>query len=331
MHFQNPWFLALIPIVLVLLIYSKKQEHVPAFVFPSDDLLKNMRPSFKVRLREAMVFMRIVSLVLIILALGRPQQMIEESVIETEGIDIVLALDTSSSMLAEDFELRGTRSNRLDVVKEVVKDFIANRTNDRIALIAFAARAYTVSPLTLDYGWLMQNLERVTIGMIEDGTAIGSGLSSALIRLKDTVSKSKVVVLLTDGRNNAGRISPLMAAEAAAALNMKVYTIGAGTRGLAPYPAKDPFGNTVYRPVKIEIDEDVLKEIADKTGAQYFRATDTGSLREIYKEIDQLEKTTMEQKGYREYRELFHLFLVPGLFMVILELILNNTFLRRIP
>ena len=331
MHFQNPWFLALIPIVLALLMYGKKKEHAPAFVFPSDALLKNIRLSFKVRLRQAMVIVRIASLVLIIIALGRPQQMIEESAIETEGIDIVLALDTSTSMLAEDFERGGKRSNRLDVVKEVVKDFIADRTGDRIALIAFAARAYTVSPLTLDYGWLMQNLDRISIGMIEDGTAIGSGLSSALIRLKDTVSKSKVVILLTDGRNNAGKISPLMAAEAAAALNMKVYTIGAGTRGLAPYPAKDPFGNTVYRQVKIEIDEDILKEIAEKTGAQYFRATDTRSLRDIYSEIDKLEKTTMEEKGYSEYKELFYLFLVPGLFILILELILNNTFLRRIP
>ena len=174
-------------------------------------------------------------------------------------------------------------------------------------------------------------MERVKIGMIEDGTAIGSGLSSALNRLKDTDAKSKVVILLTDGINNAGSISPATAAEAAGALNIKVYTIGAGTKDLAPYPAKDMFGNIVYQQVRIEIDEEILQDIADKTKARYFRATDTKSLRNIYREIAKLEKTPIEEKGYIEYKELFHLFLIPGLFLLIIEAILNNTVLRRIP
>jgi Ca-activated chloride channel family protein len=243
----------------------------------------------------------------------------------------VLAVDTSTSMLAEDFELGGERENRLVVVKEVMKDFISNRHSDRIGIVAFASGAYTVSPLTLDYGWLIQNLDRVKIGMIEDGTAVGLGVSSALNRLKDTEAKGKVVIVLTDGRNNAGNISPLMAAEAAKALNIKVYTIGAGTKGLAPYPAKDFFGNTVYRQVKIEIDEETLKRIANATDARYFRATDTKSLRSIYDEIDKLETTPIEEKGYTEYKELFHLFLIPGLVLLMLEVILKNTVLRRIP
>lgn len=331
MHFQDPWVLILAPVAAALMIYSWRTETPPAFRFSAGRLLVGLRPTYKVRLYQGMIFIRIAVVVLIIAALGRPQLMIEESQIETEGIDIVLAIDTSSSMLAEDFELDGSRANRLEAVRDVVEDFIDNRSSDRIGIIAFASRAYTISPLTLDYGWLVQNLERVKIGMIEDGTAIGSGMSSALNRLKDTEAKSKVVILLTDGRNNAGRISPLTAAEAAGALDIKIYTIGAGTRGLAPYPAKDMFGNTVYRSVRIDIDEETLTKIAEKTGARYFRATDTESLRDIYAEIDELETTPIEEKGYVEYRELFHLFLIPGLILLILEVLLRNTLLRRIP
>ncbi len=278
-----------------------------------------------------MILFRIAALVFIVIALCRPQQMIEESRIETEGIDIIIAIDTSTSMLAEDFELKGKRTNRLEAVKEVVKEFIENRISDRIGIIAFAAKAYTVSPLTLDYGWLIQTLDRVKIGLIEDGTAIGSGLGSSLSRLKDTEAKSKVVILLTDGRNNAGKISPLTAAEAASALDIKVYTIGAGTKGYAPYPDRDLFGNKVYRRVQIEIDEETLKSIAGKASGLYFRATDTNSLRSIYKEIDLLEKTEIEESGYIEYKEMFHWFLIPGLILILLEVILNNTVLRRIP
>ncbi len=331
MSFQDPWILIMAPVVAALMIYSWRTESHPAFRFSTGRLLDGLSSTYKVKLYRGIIFFRIAALVLIIFALGRPQLIIEESEIETEGIDIVLAIDTSTSMLAEDFELGGSRANRLEAVREVVSDFIDNRHSDRIGIIAFASRAYTVSPLTLDYGWLVQNLERVKIGMIEDGTAIGLGMSSALNRLKDTEAKSKVVILLTDGRNNAGRISPLTAAEAAGALDIKVYTIGAGTRGLAPYPAQDRFGNTVYRSVRIDIDEETLKKIAEKTGARYFRATDTESLRDIYAEIDELEKTPIEEKGYVEYRELFYLFLLPGLFLLVLEILLRNTLLRRIP
>lgn len=331
MHLNDPWFLVLLPLVAALVIYAKKRERDPSVLFPSKKLFSDLKPTFKVRLSRSLVLLRISALLLIVLALCRPMSVIEETRIETEGIDIVLAIDTSSSMLAEDFTLGGNRENRLEVVKNVVKNFISMRHSDRIGIVAFASRAYMVSPLTLDYEWLMHNLERVKIGIIEDGTAIGSGLSAAINRLKDTDAKSKIVILLTDGRNNAGRISPLTAAEASSALNIKVYTIGAGTKGLAPYPVKDIFGNTVYQSVKIDIDDETLRKIAEKTGAKYFRATDTESLKDIYSQIDELEKTKIEETGYREFRELFHFFLLPGLALLILEIMLNNTILRRMP
>ncbi|MEW6601668.1 MAG: VWA domain-containing protein, partial [Nitrospirota bacterium] len=303
----------------------------PSLRFPTGSLLEGLKTTPRLRFFRGIIFLRMASLFLIIIALARPQLMLQERSIETEGIDIVLAIDTSTSMLAEDFELGGKRNNRLEVVRDVVKDFISHRRSDRIGIVAFAGNAYTVAPLTLDYGWLMQNLERVKIGMTEDGTAIGSGISTALNRLKDSEAKGKVVILLTDGRNNAGKISPLTAADAARALNIKVYTIGAGSKGLVPYPAKDFFGNTFYRQVQIDIDDETLKKIAEKTKALYYRATDTKSLRNIYAEIDRIEKTPIEEKGYTEYKELFHLFLVPALLLLLSEVILRNTWLRRIP
>ena len=268
---------------------------------------------------------------LLVLALARPRVPLEEARIQTEGIDIILTIDCSSSMLAEDFKIAGRRENRLEVVKKVVENFIKERKSDRIGIITFAVRAYTVCPLTLDHQWLIKNLERIKIGAIEDGTAIGSAISSSLNRLKDTEAKSRIIILLTDGINNAGRISPLTAAEAATALGIKIYTIGAGVKGLAPYPMRGFWGETVYQNVKIEIDETMLKEIARVSGGKYFRATDTKSLEEIYKEIDALEKTPVEETGFQEYKELFPVFLMLGLILLMSEIILSNTILRKLP
>jgi len=332
MIFKDPWVLIAVLLLLPLVLFYKRGlRKFPGVRFSSGEFLKVLRTSYKIPLYKNIIFLRAAALLFIIVSLARPQGPLEESVVETEGIDIVLAIDTSTSMLAEDFAAGGIRQNRLDAVKDVVKGFINKRSNDRIGLVAFAAKAYTVCPLTLDYGWLLQNLNRVKIGMIKDGTAIGSGLSSALNRLKETEAKSKIVILLTDGRNNAGKISPAVAAEAASALNIKVYTIGAGTRGYARFPAKDMFGRTVYQKVRIEIDEDILKDIAAKTKARYYRATDAESLREIYKEIDTLEKTPVEEKGYMQYRELFPSFLSYGIILLFLEIIVSNTILRRVP
>jgi Ca-activated chloride channel family protein len=331
MTFRNPLFLALIPVVIFVILYAKKRNTLGGFRFSSAELVKGLRPSLKVALSERLIYLRLLAAALIVLALARPQSPVEDSKIQTQGIDIVLAVDCSTSMLAEDFRINGRRQNRLDVVKQVVSSFVKARENDRIAIVAFAARAYTVCPLTLDYDWLFTNLERIESGMLEDGTAIGSGIATSLNRLRNSRAKSKVIILLTDGRNNTGSISPLTAAEAAKALKVKVYTIGAGSKGLVPYPVRDIFGNKVYQQIQIDLDEDTLVKIASITGGRYYRATDTESLRNIYSEIDKLEKTPIQQKGYLEYNELFGVFLVAGLALLFLEIVLANTVLGKVP
>lgn len=331
MQFHNPFIFILLPLAIAVIFYYKGKKPASGLRFSSGELLGNLKSSFKLKLAQNLFFLRILSISFIILAIARPSAPVQDSKIQSEGIDIVLAIDCSTSMLAEDFKLAGKRQNRIEVVKDVVKDFIRGRSQDRIAAVVFGARAYTVCPLTLDYNWLLENIERIKAGMVEDGTAIGSGIATSLARLKDTKAKSKIIILLTDGRNNTGKISPQTAKEMAKALKIKVYTIGAGSRGMVPYPVKDFFGNTVYQPVQIDIDEDLLMKIAQDTGAKYFRAQDTESLREIYKEIDRMEKFEIEDKGYLEYNELFLYFLIPGLVVLFLEIILANTFLRKLP
>lgn len=331
MIIQNPLFLLLIPVSAAIIYYSRRNKRLPGIRFSSERFLKVGNPTFKIVCSRYLWVLRLLVFILFAFALARFRLPIEESKIQIEGVDIILVLDTSTSMLAEDFTLCGKRANRLDVVKDVVEDFIRGRKNDRIGIVAFAARAYTVSPLTLDYGWLLENLKRVKIGMIEDGTAIGSALSAALKRIEDTKAKNKIIILLTDGINNAGKISPSLAAEAAKALKIKVYTIGAGTKGMAPYPMKDFFGNIVRQPVKIDIDEDSLIKISSTTEGKYFRATDTKSLKEIYYEIDRMEKTPIEEKGYMEYRELFPVFVSIAMGFLFIEVLLHNTILRRVP
>lgn len=276
-------------------------------------------------------YFRILSIVLFLIALARPCLVSEETQYKTEGVDIVLAIDISGSMAAEDFTIKGRRVNRLEVVKDVVSNFIGGRKHDRIGLIAFSALAYTVSPLTIDYSWVRANLERIKLGLIKDGTAIGSAISSSLSRLQESEAKSKIVILLTDGMNNSGKMDPVSAAQAAKALGIKIYTIGAGTKGKAPFPVLDMFGRQAYQMVTIDIDEEMLQKIALITGGKYFRATDTASLREIYKEIDMLEKTEIEEFGYREYQELFVYVVLGALGLLLVELLLSNTLLMRLP
>jgi Ca-activated chloride channel family protein len=246
-------------------------------------------------------------------------------------VDIVLAIDTSTSMLAEDFKVASRRINRFDVVRQVVKEFIQKRKDDRIGMIAFAARAYTVCPLATDYTWINENLDRVRVGMIEDATAIGSALASSSNRLRTSKTKSKIIILLTDGVNNAGTISPQVAAEAARALGIKVYTIGVGSKGLVPYPFKDMYGRIVYQNIPIEIDEEMLKKIASITNGKYYHATDTETLRKIYDDINRLEKSAIEHFGYREYSELFYIFLIPALLILMVEILLANTVFMKVP
>ncbi|HYD48241.1 MAG TPA: VWA domain-containing protein, partial [Terriglobales bacterium] len=275
--------------------------------------------------------LRLAALALVIVALARPQLGKGETEYTGYGIDIMLAVDISSSMLAEDFEIDGQRVNRLVAVKSVVDKFVERRAGDRIGLVLFAARPYTQCPLTLDHGWVRKNLATAEIGLIEDGTAIGSALATAARRLELSNAKSKVIILLTDGQSNAGKVAPLTAADAVKVLGIKVYTIGAGTRGLAPYPARDFFGNKVYQPVQVDIDEKTLQQIADTTGGRYFRATDLESLEGIYKEIDLLERTEFKAPEYLEYIELYPWLVLPALLLLLTELGLGHTLLRRLP
>jgi Ca-activated chloride channel family protein len=314
-----------------LIVYVLKAPRGPSFTFPSKDLMQGCPPTLRLRLSRTVIFMRGIAIALVIIALARPQSVLDQTRTVSEGVDIVLALDTSTSMLAEDFRIGANRVNRFDLVREVVKEFIKKRKDDRIGMVAFAARAYTACPLSTDYEWLYENLDRIKVGMIEDATAVGSALASSLNRLKSSKTKSKIIILLTDGINNAGNISPVTAAEAAKAMKVKVYTIGVGTKGLVPYPMKDMYGRTVYQNIPIEIDEESLRKIADETGGKYYRATDTESLKSIYDEINKLEKSNIEHFGYRQYNELFYFFLVPGLIILALEIFLSNTVFLKVP
>ncbi len=331
MIFKDPWILILLPIFLPLLFLVHARQKAPALRFPSTDIVSSLGNTWKTRFVRLPFYLRLLAVALFIVALAGPRAVLEESKVKAEGIDIVLALDASGSMAAEDFTLNGKRMNRLEIIKAVVKEFIQARQHDRLGLVAFGGRAYTVSPLTTDYTWLRANLDRVGLEMVEDGTAIGSAIASGVARLKKSNAKSKVIILLTDGINNAGKVNPIAAAQAAKALGIKAYTIGAGTNGYAPFPARDLWGRLVYQKIPVQIDEELLRQIAKLTGGEYFRATDTESLRRVYQQIDQLEKVEIEELMYREYRELFGFFLWGALALALLELVLANTLLLRLP
>ncbi|OGX08889.1 MAG: hypothetical protein A2Z88_10065 [Omnitrophica WOR_2 bacterium GWA2_47_8] len=332
MEFKDPWILLLIPVCLGVVYYFYRANTQPTLRFSSVDSFSKIGNSWKVLVSERMIFLRLIVLALFLISLAGPRKVLEKTETSAEGIDIVLAVDASGSMAAEDFRINNRRVNRLEVVKNVVEEFIDQRKADRIGLVVFAAHAFTVCPVTTDHEWLKSNLERVELGSLgQDGTAIGSSISSAVGRLKTSKAKSKVVILLTDGVNNAGTIDPLTAAKAAKTFGIKIYTIGAGSKDLVPFPAQDLWGRTVYQNVQIDMDEALLKRIAQETGAEYFRATDTESLKEIYQQIDRLEKTKIEQFGYKEYKELFPYFFVAALLLLLAELVLTHTVLMRIP
>jgi Ca-activated chloride channel family protein len=268
----------------------------------------------------------------LIVALARPQLGRTLERIQASGVDIMLVLDVSGSMMAEDYTIGSSRVNRIDAVKRVTQQFIEARPNDRIGIIAFAGRPYLVSPLTLDHEWLIRNLDRVQLGLVEDGTAIGSALASAVSRLKDRDSKTKLIVLLTDGANNAGKVLPLTSAEAAKALGMKIYTVGAGSDGPVPVPVgKDMFGKTVYRKMVFDFDEKLLDQIAKIGDGKYFRAADTDTMDKTFREIDRMEKTKIEVEKSADYRDLFPLFLALGVILLGAEAVLSQTLWRRLP
>ncbi len=329
-EFRDPSFLIFL-IYIPFLVYRYFKRQYGTVRFSSISNLKQIERSWALWGRHSLLLLRCITVLLLVLALARPQKGREETMVNAEGIDIILTVDVSGSMKAEDFRMDGKPRNRLYVVKEVVRDFIEGRQNDRIGIVTFARRPYTLCPLTLDYGWLIQQLDRAQIGIVRGGTAIGSAIATSVNRLRESTGKSKVVILLTDGRNNTGRVDPITAADAASALKVKIYTIGAGTKGLAPVPVRDFLGNRTFERRQMDIDEASLKEIARKTGGRYFRATDTESLRQIYKEIDEMETVKVEMEEYREYKDFYSYLLILAIITLMFEKILANTRFRRLP
>ena len=329
MRFANPLFLLLLPIIPLLVwdYFRRSKTREASIIFSDISIPKNIRPGFRVKYRHGPMVLRMLAIFIFILALARPQAGQKEEEVITEGIDIMLTLDISGSMKAEDF----APQNRLSAAKDVLRDFIKSRRNDRIGLVVFSRYSFTQCPLTLDYGTLLELLDKVDIGMVEDGTAIGTAITNAVNRLRDSAVKSKIIVLLTDGVNNAGKIDPLTASKAAKALGVRIYTIGAGKPGGAMYPVEDPIFGKRYVHIDTEIDEELLKNIARETGGLYFRAKDKEGLAEIYKTIGQLEKTKIETKEYANYTELAGVFMLPGFIFLLLEIVLANTLFRKIP
>jgi Ca-activated chloride channel homolog len=322
------WLLAALPIVM---LWRGRRGPVAAIEFSDVGLARGIARSGRSRVAGWMWLLPILAAALMIVGLARPQRAHSRTEVTANGIDIVLALDVSGSMQALDFEIDNQRVNRIEIVKSVVSKFIDERPNDRIGLVAFAGSAYLVSPLTLDHDWLQQNLERVSTGGADDGTAIGMAIAASVNRLRATHAKSKVIILLTDGMNNTGKLSPLAAAEAAKALGMKIYTIGVGVRGRAPLPMKDEAGNTRIVMAKVDVDEKTLQTIADETGGNFYRATDTESLRKIYDQINRLEKTAQTVQKFERYDELYSWALVPAALILGFALLLQQTRYRRLP
>lgn len=301
--------------------------------FSSTESLKQLRPSRMIRLRPWVEGLRLVAVALLVLGMGRPQTGRSKTRVVTEGVDILLAIDTSRSMEALDLDASraiAKRRNRLNVVKDVVDRFIARRENDQLGIVVFGSEAYSQCPLTLDHGIVSSFLEQIEIGMAGDATAIGSAVGTAVKRLRKSKAKSKVVVLLTDGRSNTGALSPTKAAEVAKTFGIKVYTIGAGTRGKAPVLVDTVFGQHVSY-MDADLDEVTLKKIAETTHGKYFRAEDEKALDAIYEEIDQLEKTEIEMQSYMEYNERFDWFILPALFLLLAEVLLMGTRFKKIP
>jgi Ca-activated chloride channel family protein len=328
MRFEDPWALIFLSVLLPVILYNRfKEGHVR---FSDINVIKGLTRSPVSWFIHLPLILRCCVIVLIVCALARPQSGRKETEILSEGVDIILTIDTSGSMEALDFEVRGRRVNRLEVVKEVVSDFIEKRPTDRIGMVVFGEKAFTQSPLTRDHEILKSLLSKISIGMAGDATAIGDAVGISVKRLKNIKAQSKVIILLTDGRNNAGFLQPQKAAELAKTFGVKVYTIGVGTKTKAPFLVDTLWGKRyIYK--EVDLDEKTLKNIANITDAQYFRATDRETLEDIYDEIDTLEKTEVKVKEYMEYEELYHFFILPALLLFTLEIILRNTRLRVLP
>ncbi len=328
-RFEDPQFLYLLLALPVLVYYEfyRMKRNSSHICVPTLYSIKQIKPSLRAVFSRYLFLLKTAAIALVIVAAARPQTGTSYSETTTRGIDIVIAIDSSTSMLAEDFQ----PDNRLKVAKDVSSWFIDKRTHDRIGLVTFAARSYTKCPPTIDYRVLKDLLFQIEAGQIEDGTAIGSALANASDRLKDSDAKSRIIILVTDGRNNRGKIEPLTAAELSSALGIKIYTIGVGSRGEVPFPYEHPVFGRQYRKVSIDIDEETLTAIAEKTGGEYYRATDRESLQNIFDTIDKLEKTEIKSKTYVNYTELFSQFLVPAMIISAVYVLLSSTVFRRFP
>ena len=325
MNFLNPfffWLLLIVTLIIVFYFYTNKIKYsrIPF------SLLYNDLSSLKSYFFISLFILRLIAIVLIIIALARPQtQSVSEDSLKREGIDIMIAMDVSSSMLAEDF-----KPNRLDAAKELAIDFIKRRKNDRIGLVTYASESFTQCPLTTDHDILINMMKGIKTGLLTDGTAIGLGIGNCVNRLKDSKAKSKIIILLTDGENNSGAIDPITAADMAREFNIKTYTIGVGSYGTAPYPGKDIFGRSVYYDVPSNIDENMLQVVADTTGAVYFRADKKSELARVYNEIERLEKTEVEEIKFYNVIEHYFIFCLFAFLCFLLEIILDYTVFKRI-
>lgn len=327
LEFASPYFLfglIIIPLLILWYIFrcNKQQVYVR---FPDTEFFNKLPKSWRNYFRHTIFVLEIAALSLFIIALARPQSSSKNKKVNIEGIDIVLAMDISSSMLARDL-----KPDRLEASKAVASNFVSGRPGDRMGLVVFSGETFTQVPLTTDHAMMLNMLNDMKCGMLEDGTAIGDGLASAVSRLKDSEAISKVVILLTDGDNNAGSITPATAAEMAKLFGIRVYTIGAGTRGMAPYPVQTPYGGIQYQQVPVKINETLLQQIADETGGKYFRAESKESLQQIYDEIDQLERSKIEVNEYQRLHEEFYPFVMWGLILLALSFILKNTIFKSI-
>lgn len=329
MIFANPSYIYLLLLLIPLIGWyfwkmRKSQASVEMSSSQAFDVPKAV--TAKVYLRHVPFVLRMIAIALVIIILARPQSTNSWQNSSTEGIDIMMAIDISSSMLAQDL-----RPNRLEAAKNVAAAFINGRPNDNIGLVVFSAESFTQCPLTTDHAILLNLFKDIQSGMIEDGTAIGLGLANAVSRIKDSQARSKVIILLTDGSNNRGEIAPVTAAEIAKTFGIRVYTIGVGTKGAAPYPFRLPGGTVQTQMIPVDIDEPTLKQIATTTGGQYFRATDNASLKEIYSEIDQMEKTKINVREYSKKQEEYKNIALLLLALLLLELLLKHTLLKKIP
>jgi Ca-activated chloride channel family protein len=330
-EFSQPqwfWLLLLLPVIA---FWLGRKGRVAGVEYSSASVAREVARETRSRAGSIMILLPLLAAVFFIVGMARPQLHKGSTEVQASGVDLMLAIDVSGSMQSLDYQVNGQPTSRIDTVKAAVSKFIDARPDDRMGLIEFSGEPYLVSPLTLDHDWLHQGLERVNTGTIADGTAIGDAIAMGVNRLRDQPSKSKVLVLLTDGCNNMGRVSPLIAAQAAKALGIKIYTIGAGVRGEAPMPVKDDFGNTHIVMVPADVDEDTLGKIAQMTGGQFFRATDTEKLDDTYAQIDRMEKTTHMVKHYEHVSELFTWALLPGLFVLGTSFLLEQTRFRRLP